>query len=126
MLNFDDDIAPAPQPRLAPATPETIRAQTTGGILSREPVHDLDVERQAMENGFRRDAAGRAVPVHIVERVTCRYSGREVFRAELGTGMSANPYLTFFVRAVESSELVVEWTDDRGERGRAAASIHVA
>ena len=25
-----------------------------GGILSREPVHDLDVERQAMENGFRR------------------------------------------------------------------------
>ena len=54
MLTFDDDLAPAPQPRLAPATPETIRAQTAGGILSREPVHDLDVEQQAMANGFRR------------------------------------------------------------------------
>src|SRR5512137_928899 len=53
MLTFDDDIAPA-----APPTPETIRANASGtiasGILSREPVHDLDVEKQAMENGFRR------------------------------------------------------------------------
>ena len=34
------------------------RAQTSaevyGGILSREPVHDLDAEAQAMANGFRR------------------------------------------------------------------------
>ena len=54
MLNFDDDIAPAPQPRLMPATPETLRARAAGGILSREPVHDLDADRQALENGFRR------------------------------------------------------------------------
>src|SRR6476646_5170903 len=55
MLTFEDDfVTPAPQPRVLPATPETIRAQTTGGILSREPVHDLDVESQAMANGFRR------------------------------------------------------------------------
>ena len=57
MLSFDDDI-PTPQPRVPRATPETMRAQALGqiasGILSREPVHDLDVEKQAMENGFRR------------------------------------------------------------------------
>src|SRR5258706_12642818 len=55
MLTFEDDfVTPAPQPRLQPATPDTISAQTTGGILSREPVHDLDAEAQAMQNGFRR------------------------------------------------------------------------
>src|SRR5256884_9053806 len=51
MLSFDDDlttVTPAPQ------TPETVRAQVTGGILSQEPVHDLEVERQAMQNGFHR------------------------------------------------------------------------
>jgi ribonucleoside-diphosphate reductase beta chain len=57
MLTFDDDLAPAPQPRLAPVTAETMGNQS-GGILSpqfsREPVHDLDVEQQAMANGFRR------------------------------------------------------------------------
>jgi len=59
MLTFEDDfVAPAPQPMVAAATPETIRANAAGsiagGVLSREPVHDLDVEAQAMANGFRR------------------------------------------------------------------------
>src|SRR5438046_4327780 len=51
MLSFDDDlttVTPAPQ------TPETVRAQVTGGSLPQEPVHDIEVERQAMQNGFHR------------------------------------------------------------------------
>ena len=59
MLTFEDDfVTPSAQPVLQPSTPETIRAHAVGniagGILSREPVHDLDVEQQAMSNGFRR------------------------------------------------------------------------
>src|SRR5215468_3278761 len=55
MLTFEDDfVTPPAQPRVAPRSPETILAQTTGGILSREPVHDLDAEAQALANGFRR------------------------------------------------------------------------
>jgi ribonucleoside-diphosphate reductase beta chain len=45
MLNFDDDIPAAASK--ASMSPETIRAQVAGGMLSREPVHDLDVDRQA-------------------------------------------------------------------------------
>ena len=56
MLTFDDDLAPAPHPRMV--SPETMGSLAAGGILSpqfsREPVHDLDVEQQAMANGFRR------------------------------------------------------------------------
>ena len=63
MLRFDDDSATAsPAPPGPPRTPETVRAQVLGGIargilspqLANEPVHDLDVEKQAMQNGFRR------------------------------------------------------------------------
>ena len=62
MLNFDDDIVPAPKPRFVLETAETARTLPSrtiaSGLLSahfsREPVHDLDVERQAMSNGFRR------------------------------------------------------------------------
>ena len=46
MLTFDDEPAPA-LPATGPRTPETIRAQVLGGILSREPVHDIDVEKEA-------------------------------------------------------------------------------
>jgi len=59
MLSFDDDSTTATP---APQTPETVRAHSfdgaAGGILSpqlsQEPVHDLEVERQAMQNGFHR------------------------------------------------------------------------
>ena len=46
MLTFEDDLSPAPALPAHAATPDTIRAQGAGGILSREPVHDLDVDRQ--------------------------------------------------------------------------------
>ncbi|QJR16022.1 thiosulfate oxidation carrier complex protein SoxZ [Usitatibacter palustris] len=79
-----------------------------------------------METGFRRDEQGRAVPVNVVDQLVCRYAGREIFRAELGTGMSANPYLAFHAVAQASGEIEVEYRDDRGERGSAKAMLTVA
>ncbi len=79
-----------------------------------------------METGFRRDLDGKAIPMHIVDKLACTYAGREVFRAELGSGMSANPYIAFFATASQSGEIVVEWSDDRGDKGRASATVTVA
>jgi thiosulfate oxidation carrier complex protein SoxZ len=79
-----------------------------------------------METGFRRDLDGRAIPMHILDKLSCTYGGREVFRAELGSGMSANPYVAFFATASTSGEIVVEWSDDRGDKGRASATVTVA
>ncbi|HEX4331243.1 MAG TPA: thiosulfate oxidation carrier complex protein SoxZ [Usitatibacter sp.] len=79
-----------------------------------------------METGFRRDLDGHAIALNIVDKLWCTYGGSEVFRAELGSGVSANPYVTFFVLAGESGELAVSWTDDRGQQGRATATVSVA
>src|SRR5215468_5932917 len=61
MLSFDDDLpigGPAlPMPPVAAARPqafENIERGILSPVLSQEPVHDLDVEKQAMQNGFRR------------------------------------------------------------------------
>ena len=78
-----------------------------------------------METGFRRDLNGQAIPMNIIDKLTCRYGDTEVFSAELGSGVSANPYLAFYVVAQASGELVLEWSDDRGERGRATARVEV-
>jgi len=101
------------------------RLRIPDSVKRGEPFEVRVLISHPMENGFRREADGRAVPVHIVNRVACTYAGREVFSAELGTGMSANPYFVFFVRAGESGELKVEWVDDTGERGSASARVHV-
>jgi sulfur-oxidizing protein SoxZ len=78
-----------------------------------------------METGFRFDHGGRPIPKNVVNTLTCRYNGAEVFRAEMGSGISANPYLQFYTRAHESGELVFEWIDDAGERGAERVAITV-
>jgi sulfur-oxidizing protein SoxZ len=101
------------------------RLRVPASVRPGEPFEVRVLILHPMENGFRHDAAGREIPVHIVSKVSCTYGGREVFSVDLGTGMSANPYLVFFVRAGESGELEVDWVDDTGERGSASAKVNV-
>lgn len=78
-----------------------------------------------METGFRRDANGATVPVNVVDKLSCRVNGREVFSAELGTGIAANPYLAFTAVAQQGGEVEVVWSDDRGEKGRVSTVLNV-
>jgi sulfur-oxidizing protein SoxZ len=78
-----------------------------------------------METGFRLDAYGNRVPRNAVHSLACRYNGVEVFRATLGTGVAANPYLRFFTRAMDSGELEFWWLDDDEVEATARASITV-
>jgi sulfur-oxidizing protein SoxZ len=79
-----------------------------------------------MENGFRRDTLGRSVPRNIIHRLVARYDGREILRAELGTGIAANPYFAFFTRATASGDVEVSWEDDLGVKGSLKAPIEVS
>ena len=101
------------------------RLQVPPTVRKGEPFEVRVLVQHPMETGFRRDMNGAAIPMNVVDKLVCRYGGREVFRAELGTGMSANPYLVFYAVAEASGEIVVEWSDDRGERGRVAATLTV-
>lgn len=79
-----------------------------------------------METGFRFDISGHAIPKNVINNLVCRYSGVEVFRAEMGSGIAANPLLQFFTVVRESGEFDFEWSDDSGARGNAKAAITVA
>ena len=78
-----------------------------------------------METGFRFDISGRAIPKNVINRLVCRYNGVEVFRAEMGSGVAANPYLQFYAVAEASGEMAFEWIDDNGIRGMERARITV-
>jgi sulfur-oxidizing protein SoxZ len=81
--------------------------------------------RHPMETGFRYDDFGRAIPKNVINQLVCRYNGEQVFRAEMGSGVAANPYLGFYTRATASGEVVFDWVDDAGERGTERAPITV-
>jgi sulfur-oxidizing protein SoxZ len=78
-----------------------------------------------METGFRFDLMGKAVPKNVINSLRVRYNGAEVFRAELGSGIAANPYLQFYTVAEASGEFVFEWMDDAGEHGSETAALAV-
>ena len=102
------------------------RVQVPPQVKRGEPFEVRVLVNHVMETGFRRDLEGRVIPLHILDRISCTFGGREVFRAELGSGMAANPLVSFFMTAAESGELAVQWSDDRGGTGGATAMLNVA
>ena len=78
-----------------------------------------------METGFRYDNFGRAIPKNVINDLVVRYNGTEIFRAEMGSGIAANPYLQFFTVAAESGTIEFFWVDDAGGRGVERAAISV-
>jgi sulfur-oxidizing protein SoxZ len=78
-----------------------------------------------METGFRYDRMGKPVPKNVINSLKVRYNDADIFSAELGSGIAANPYLQFYLVADASGELVFEWVDDNGTRGSERAAITV-
>ena len=72
-----------------------------------------------MESGFRTDDKGQRLPKDIIESIEVRLDGKPVLRAELGTGMSAYPFLAFpLVVPAGGGVVSANWIDTSGQRGR--------
>ncbi len=78
-----------------------------------------------METGYRHTASGEPVPRDIITSFTCRFNGKEIFRADLFPAISANPFFSFFTTVSESGTFEFEWVGDQGFSESASASIAV-
>jgi sulfur-oxidizing protein SoxZ len=67
-----------------------------------------------METGQRKEADGKPIPRSIINSFTATFAGAEVFSAELQPGISANPYIAFFMKVPGPGEFEFTWTDDAG------------
>jgi sulfur-oxidizing protein SoxZ len=78
-----------------------------------------------METGFRPNATGQLIPRDIIKEFVCTYNGVEVFRAELFSAVSANPFVAFTTRATESGTITMTWTGDNGFHASESVAIVV-
>ncbi|MGD9785769.1 MAG: thiosulfate oxidation carrier complex protein SoxZ [Hyphomicrobiaceae bacterium] len=69
-----------------------------------------------METGFRKGSDGNLVPRNIINTFTATFGGKEVFKTELSSGVSANPYIAFNFKVPGPGELELTWIDDKGEK----------
>ena len=67
-----------------------------------------------METGLRKDKKGKLIPAKIINKFFCTLNGKEVFTSDWTTAVSANPYMSFHLKASESGTLEFNWVDDDG------------
>jgi sulfur-oxidizing protein SoxZ len=67
-----------------------------------------------METGQRKEADGKAIPRFIINSFSAKFAGAEVFKADLHPGISANPYIAFYMRVPGPGEFEFTWVDDSG------------
>lgn len=79
-----------------------------------------------METGYRMNVDGRQIPRNVIRLVRCEFAGREVFRAEPSSGVSANPLFEFPLRVTRAGEWLVQWEDEAGGSGQWRQSMAVA
>lgn len=81
------------------------------------------VVRHPMERGDHKDASGKDVERNIIHSFSAVFNGTTVFRADFGTGISANPFIGFHMAVPEAGELVLTWKDDSGQEITARQAI---
>ncbi len=77
-----------------------------------------------METGRRKNDAGELMPAHFIQLVNVALNGKVVFEAQWGTGVSKNPYLTFYLSEAKVGDtLQVTWYDNLGETASAEVTV---
>lgn len=67
-----------------------------------------------METGQRKEADGKPIPRQIINAFSAKFGGTEIFKADLHPGISANPYIAFYLRVPGPGEFEFTWIDDTG------------
>jgi sulfur-oxidizing protein SoxZ len=69
-----------------------------------------------METGQRKDPEGKVIPRNIINSFSATFAGQEVFKADLQPGISANPFLSFFMKVPGPGEFEFTWVEDGGNK----------
>ena len=102
------------------AEPIKIRIQLKGDIAE---IH-LALNHP-METGQRKDPkTGRAIPANFIQTLAVTLNDKGVIDSQIGTAVSRNPTFDFKVKGAKPGDkIVVDWTDNKGDKRSAAATI---
>ena len=102
------------------------RVQWPENVRSGEIVKVRLLIQHPMDTGYLQDFTGKVVPRNIIRVLTCHLGSQGVFRIEPSSGIAANPFFEFYVRASATAEFKIEWLDDKGVKGQHLQIFNVA
>ncbi len=70
-----------------------------------------------METGFRKDKkTGKKIPAYYINDVNVYYGGELITHMEWTIAVSANPFMTFYLKADKAAPLRIVWKDIKGKQ----------
>ena len=101
------------------AGPMKMRATLAGGYT------DVRVlMTHPMETGQRKDAEGKALPLHFIQNLTVKVNGKTVMEGQISQAVSRNPVFFFRLRGGSKGDKIeVSWLDNRGETNKTETAI---
>jgi sulfur-oxidizing protein SoxZ len=75
------------------------------------------IVQHPMETGYLQDLLGRSVARNVINHIKVSYEQNVIFEADTSSGIAANPFFEFYVKANETGAVQVDWVDDAGVKG---------
>ncbi len=95
------------------ATP-TPRVRMPATAKAGETIEIKTLISHEMESGNRKDKDGKVIPRKIINGFEAKFNGKQVFKTVWHPAISANPFMSFFVKVPEAGTFEFAWTDDDG------------
>ncbi len=103
-----------------------IRLSVPENVMPGDVIELKAMIRHDMESGYRIDMNGKTIPRLILKSFQCHFDDELIFSADLNPGISANPFMKFFMRAEKSGTLTFSWTEQTGQVFSKSAPLVVA
>ncbi len=70
----------------------------------------------AMHTGRNKDDFGHLIPAHFIQLIDIALNGKPALQMQCGTGISKNPYLTFYLQGAKVGDKIsLTWHDNLGK-----------
>jgi len=71
--------------------------------------------RHVMETGWRKTSEGKTIERNRLTKFTCSFEGQHVITADLGSGISEDPYFAFYAKVPRAGSFTFRWEGDNGQ-----------
>jgi len=97
---------------MKPGTPR-VKMQSTARVGEIIPIKTKI--RHPMETGWRKGGDGKVVPRNRLTKFVCMFGDKEVLSADYDSGVSTDPYLLFYTKALKTGTYTFRWEGDGGQ-----------
>ena len=101
-----------------------MRAKLLGDQTPEKKTEVKVIISHPMETGRKKDDVGELIPAHFIQSVTAMLNRQPVLEMQWGTGISKNPYLTFYLSNAKLGDIVaITWVDNQGNTGAGEIAV---